>query len=65
MLSRILAVADVYDAMASGRAYRRKMDESTVVEMIRERSGHHFDSSVVDTLIRLYQSGKIPRISDH
>ena len=60
LLARILAVADVFDAMASGRSYRGKIDESVVIEMIRKRSGTHFDPQVVKTLIQLYRAGKIP-----
>jgi putative nucleotidyltransferase with HDIG domain len=64
LLSRILSVADVFDAMASGRAYRRKMEEDKVLEMIRERSGTHFDPAVVDTFIALYREGRIPLVVD-
>ncbi|MFZ7128741.1 MAG: HD domain-containing phosphohydrolase [Desulfobacterales bacterium] len=63
LLSRILSVADFFDAMASGRAYRRKMNEERVIEMIRDRSGTHFDPVVVDTMIRLFTEGRIPRIA--
>lgn len=63
LLSRILAVADVYDAMASGRAYRRRMDGDFVLEMIRERSGTHFDPAVVEIFTRLYREGRIPGIT--
>ncbi len=59
-LSRILAVADVFDAMASGRSYRGKIDESVVIAMIRKRSGTHFDPRVVETLVTLYDDGQIP-----
>ncbi|MBL0712535.1 MAG: response regulator [Desulfosarcina sp.] len=59
-LARILAVADVFDAMASGRSYRGKIDENTVLEMISKRAGTHFDPRVVETLIRLYRDGQIP-----
>ena len=59
-LSRLLAVADVYDAMASGRAYRKKIEESVVLETINERAGTHFDPSVVAVLKRLYTEGRIP-----
>ena len=58
-LSRILAVADVFDAMASGRSYRGKIDESVVIAMIRKRSGTHFDPRVVETLVTLYNGGQI------
>lgn len=59
-LSRILAVADVFDAMASGRAYRKKIEEAVVLDAIRGRAGTHFDPQVVETLLRLYQEGRFP-----
>ena len=64
-LSRLLAVADVFDAMASGRAYRKKIEESAVLAMIQERAGTHFDPQVVDTLMRLYQEGNLPVASEN
>ena len=30
LLARILSIADVYDAIASDRAYRRRMDETVI-----------------------------------
>jgi putative nucleotidyltransferase with HDIG domain len=63
-LSRLLAVADVFDAMASGRAYRKKIEESVVLETIRERAGTHFDPRVVDVLLRLYAEERLPATSD-
>ncbi len=63
-LSRLLAVADVFDAMASGRAYRKKIEESVVLETIRERAGTHFDPRVVDVLLGLYAEGRLPATSD-
>ena len=64
-LSRLLAVADVFDAMASGRAYRKKIEESVVLETICERAGTHFDPRVVDVLRRLYKEGRLPATSDN
>jgi len=63
-LARLLAVADVFDAMASGRAYRKKIEESVVLATIRERSGTHFDPRVVAVLLRLYKEGRLPASSD-
>ena len=60
LLARIMAVADVFDAMASGRSYRGKIKESLVVKMICERAGTHFDPQVVRILRQLFQDGKIP-----
>jgi putative nucleotidyltransferase with HDIG domain len=58
-LSRLLAVADVFDAMASGRAYRKKIDEALVLEAMRARAGTHFDPDVIQTLVQLYREGRL------
>jgi HD-GYP domain-containing protein (c-di-GMP phosphodiesterase class II) len=52
-LSRILSVADCYDAMASDRSYRAKMEKSIVLDIIRENSGSQFDPEVVDAFLRI------------
>lgn len=46
--ARIIAVADVYDAMTSDRRYRKAMDKLDVKEMINAESGEHFDPAIVD-----------------
>ncbi|MFH2093040.1 MAG: HD domain-containing phosphohydrolase [Pseudomonadota bacterium] len=50
-LARILCVADSFDAMASDRAYRNKMDKSKVLKIIRENSGTQFDPEVVKAFL--------------
>ncbi|MEH0019868.1 MAG: HD domain-containing phosphohydrolase [Desulfobacter sp.] len=52
-LARIMAVADCYDAMASDRAYRRKMDKKEVLETIVGNSGTQFDPEVVEAFLRI------------
>jgi len=46
--ARIVAVTDVYDALASHRTYKKPFDEATCRRLIRESSGSHFDPDVVD-----------------
>jgi putative nucleotidyltransferase with HDIG domain len=46
--ARILAVADVYDALSSERPYRAAMDPDQALQIIKENSGSHFDPVVVD-----------------
>ena len=41
-LARILSVADVYDALASDRTYRSKMDEAKILEIIQQRQRQFF-----------------------
>lgn len=57
-LARIMSVADAYDAMASDRAYRKKLDLSQVVTIIKEGSGAQFDPRVVDAFLNLVETGK-------
>ena len=52
-LARIMSVADCYDAMASDRAYRKKMEKSLVLKIIRKNSGTQFDPQVVEAFLRV------------
>ena len=58
-LARILSVADVYDAMASDRAYRKKMEDSVIIKIINEGDGTQFDPDVVEAFNKAYQAGRI------
>jgi putative nucleotidyltransferase with HDIG domain len=62
LLGRILSVADVYDAIASDRAYRKKMEKSKILKIIYEGAGSQFDPDVVDAFRRSYDQGAIQRI---
>jgi len=56
---KIVSVADSYDAMASDRAYRRKMDPEKILQILRDCSGTQFDPEYVDAFLVLYTEGKI------
>ncbi len=58
-LARILSVADVYDAMASDRAYRKKMEDNVIINIINEGVGSQFDADVVGAFNQAYAAGKI------
>jgi putative nucleotidyltransferase with HDIG domain len=58
-LARILSVADVYDAMASDRAYRKRMEERIILKVIHEGSGTQFDPDIVAAFDHVYKEGKI------
>ena len=60
LLARILSVADAFDAMASDRAYRKKMPIERVVKIIQEAAGSQFDPMVVEAFFKLYHAGAIP-----
>ncbi len=49
---RLMALADVYDALISQRCYKPAMAHETAVEIIKNRSGTTFDPDVVDAFLR-------------
>lgn len=55
LCGRIMALADVYDAMTTKRVYKPAFDHQVVRAMIVESRGSHFDPDVVDAFVRLEQ----------
>lgn len=53
LLARVTAVADVWDALTSDRAYRPGWDPSDALAHIVAASGTHFDPTVVAALVEL------------
>ena len=49
--ARLMAVADVYDALISRRVYKAGMPHEKAVGIILEGSGSHFDPDVVDAFM--------------
>ena len=49
--ARIVAVADVFDALTSKRTYKESFSFEASVEMIKEASGTHFDPVIVERFI--------------
>jgi putative two-component system response regulator len=48
--ARLMAAADVYDALMSRRAYKEAYSHQRAMEMIQAERGRHFDPDVVDAL---------------
>ncbi|WP_420548561.1 DUF3369 domain-containing protein [Curvivirga sp.] len=48
--ARITAVADVYDALASDRCYKKSWPLEKVYELFNQERGKHFDPEIVDLL---------------
>lgn len=51
--ARIMAVADVYDALISRRVYKPGMPHEKAVEIIKEGKGSHFDPDIVDAFLEI------------
>lgn len=53
LCARIMAVADVFDALTSERCYKKAMSVDQAYEIIEESSGSHFDPVVVEAFVKL------------
>ena len=51
--ARLMALADVYDALISRRIYKKSMPHEQAAELIRQGRGHHFDPDVADAFVEL------------
>jgi HD-GYP domain-containing protein (c-di-GMP phosphodiesterase class II) len=51
--ARILAVADVYDALSSDRPYRKGMVIEAALGIIQKEAGHQFDPEMVEALLKV------------
>lgn len=49
--ARILAVADAFDAMTSGRPYRQAMSQEEAIAELKRCSGSQFDPKIVDAFV--------------
>jgi putative two-component system response regulator len=51
--ARLMALADVYDALISRRVYKPPFPHEKAVEIILEGSGKHFDPDIVDAFMEI------------
>lgn len=56
--ARLMAVADVYDALISRRVYKAPMPHEKAVQIIKEGKGSHFDPDMVEAFVELEQEFK-------
>jgi len=51
LYARIVAIADVFDALNSKRVYKEAMDLDMVLKIMREERGTHFDPKLLDLFL--------------
>jgi HD-GYP domain-containing protein (c-di-GMP phosphodiesterase class II) len=51
---RIVALADVYDALVTARVYKRPWSDEKTLSYIKDQSGKHFDPEVVEAFLEIY-----------
>jgi response regulator RpfG family c-di-GMP phosphodiesterase len=53
LAGRIVAIADVYDALSTKRIYKEALPHENCVEIIREAAGKQFDPALVEIFLNL------------
>ena len=53
LCARIMAVADVFDALVSPRCYKDPIPVDEAIELMKKSAGEHFDPTLVDCFIEL------------
>lgn len=61
--ARIVAIADVYDALISTRVYKGACSEEQTLGILRNESGKHFDPRLVDIFLTQYDDINIIRMT--
>ena len=56
--ARVMAVADVYDALVSKRSYKEGFPVEKALSIIREESGTHFDPAVVNAFLECQEEAR-------
>jgi hypothetical protein len=64
LVGRIVAVADVFDALTSVRVYKDAIDVPDALGIIRDGRGTQFDPEIVDAFLRLHSAGLLARDRD-
>lgn len=57
--ARIVAIADVFDALTSERPYKKAWPEDKVINLLQEEAGEHFDPTLVPLFINC-----LPRVRE-
>jgi len=60
--ARIVAVADVFDALVTARPYKEAWPMSRAIDEIIKIAGQHFDPEIADLMGKLYREGKLDEI---
>lgn len=56
LAARIVAVADVYQALVSNRPYRKALSKRTALDIIKRDAGKHFDPRIVKVFLKLIRN---------
>ena len=55
LLSRILAIADAYDAMTKDRVYRKALPRDVAINEIKSNAGSQFDPNIANVFLKILE----------
>jgi len=58
LLGRVMAIADVYDALTSKRQYKEAFSHEKAVRILTEEAGSHFDPKLIEIFLKI--ADKLP-----
>lgn len=61
LVARIIGIVDSYDAMASNRVYRKRLQDEIVKEELIRGRGTQFDPYLVDQFMELLEEGELQK----
>ena len=67
LLSKIVSIADTYDAITSRRSYRRAEQRQRAIDVLLSGAGTHYDPRVVKVFVKMlgmYPPGSVLELSD-
>jgi len=64
LVARIIAVADVYEALTSDRPYRKAFSKPHAIKHIMKRAGTHFDPKVVKAFVNVMRKETLQDLVD-
>ncbi|MFW5800005.1 MAG: HD-GYP domain-containing protein, partial [Spirochaetota bacterium] len=65
LAARITTIADVYDALVHERVYKKAWSKEDAYNYIVPEFGSHFDPSLKEAFIKLYQNGTLDSIEEN
>ena len=59
--ARVIAIADVYQALISDRPYHKAFSKTAAIDIIKKASGAQFDPRIVNSFLKIMAKEKKPR----
>lgn len=62
LYARIIAVADSFEVMITGRQYQEMSSTEMAIEELKKESGTKYDAHVVDALVRVFERNELEKV---